>query len=53
MYVVLFTCANTQAVHLELAVDLTADTFLNVFRRFVARRSCPQLMISDNGDISD
>ena len=49
VYVVLFTCANTRAVHLELATDLTADTFLNVFRRFVARRSCPQLMISDNG----
>lgn len=49
VYVVLFTCANTRAVHLELAVDLTADTFLNVFRRFVARRSCPQIMISDNG----
>ena len=49
VYVVLFTCANTRAVHLELAIDLTADTFLNVFRRFVARRSCPQLMISDNG----
>ena len=49
VYVVLFTCANTRAVHLELALDLTAETFLNVFRRFVARRSCPQLMISDNG----
>ena len=49
VYIVLFTCANTRAVHLELAVDLTAETFLNVFRRFVARRSCPQLMISDNG----
>ena len=49
VYVVLFTCANTRAVHLELAVDLTAETFLNVFRRFVARRSCPNILISDNG----
>ena len=49
IYVVLFTCATTRAVHLELAVDMSADTFLNVFRRFVARRSCPKVMISDNG----
>ena len=49
VYVVLFTCATTRAVHLELAVDLTAETFMNVFRRFVARRSCPKTMISDNG----
>ena len=37
-----------QAVHLELATDLSAATFLNAFRRFVARRSCPRLIISDN-----
>ena len=48
VYVVLFTCATTRAVHLELAVDLTDNTFLNVFRRFAVRRSCPQFMISDN-----
>jgi len=49
VYVCLFTCATTRAVHLELAIDLTAETFLRVFRRFVARRSCPRLLISDNG----
>ena len=48
VYVALFTCATTRAVHLELALDLTAETFLNVFRRFVAERSCPAIMISDN-----
>ena len=49
VYVVLFTCANTRAVHLELAIGLTTNTILNLFCRFVARRSCSQLMISDNG----
>ena len=29
--------------------DLTVDNFLQAFRRFVARRSLPQLLISDNG----
>ena len=48
VYVVLFTCAVTRAVHLELVTNLTAATFLNAFRRFVSRRSCPKLIISDN-----
>ena len=48
VYVCLFTCANTRAIHLELAEDLSAETFLILFRRFVARRSCPKIMISDN-----
>jgi len=48
-YICLFTCAATRAVHLELAKDLSAETFLLLFRKFVARRSLPQLIISDNG----
>lgn len=48
-YVCLFTCATTRAVHLELARDMSATTFLQLFRRFVARRSTPRIMISDNG----
>lgn len=47
-YVCMFTCATTRAIHLELARDLSAQTFLNILRRFVARRSSPRLIISDN-----
>ena len=47
-YVCLFTCANTRAVHLELVKDLSVATFLRAFRRFAARRSVPQKIISDN-----
>lgn len=47
-YVCLFTCATTRAVHLELAKDLTAQTFINLLRRFIARRSSPTVIISDN-----
>ena len=36
------------AIHLELAEDCTAEAFVRTFRRFVARRSCPKLVISDN-----
>ena len=44
-YICLFTCATTRAIHLELAKDLSAKTFLLLFRKFVARRSLPRLMI--------
>ncbi|XP_045206090.2 uncharacterized protein LOC123558274 [Mercenaria mercenaria] len=47
-YVCLFTCAATRAVHLELVHDLTDDSFMQAFRRFVSRRSFPRLIISDN-----
>ena len=49
VYLCLFTCATTRAVHLEIVQDLTADTFLMAFRKFVGRRSLPKIMISDNG----
>ena len=48
VYLVLFTCASTRAVHLDLAEDSSAYAFAKVYRRFVARRSSPQLMLSDN-----
>ena len=47
-YICLFTCANTRAIHLEVVSDLTEDSFLQAFRRFVSRRSLPETMISDN-----
>jgi len=28
VYICLFTCANTRAIHLEVVTDLTAETFL-------------------------
>lgn len=48
VYICLFTCANTRAVHLEVVTDLTEENFMQAFRRFVGRKSLPQLMISDN-----
>jgi len=48
VYICLFTCANTRAIHLEVVTDLTEETFLLEFRRFAGRRSLPKLMISDN-----
>jgi hypothetical protein len=48
VYIALFTCAITRAVHLEVVPDMSTPTFLNAFRRFTARRSIPAKMISDN-----
>ena len=48
VYVALFTCCVTRAVHLELVQDLTAATFLCCLRRFVGRRGAPKIMVSDN-----
>ena len=48
VYVCLFTCAVTRAVHLEVVTDLSVETFLLALRRFSGRRSTPKTMISDN-----
>ncbi|XP_064620787.1 uncharacterized protein LOC135483687 [Lineus longissimus] len=48
-YICLFTCAVTRAIHLELVLDMSSETFIRAFRRFVARRSLPSKMVSDNG----
>ena len=48
VYIALFSCCVTRAIHLELVRDLSAETFLCSFRRFVARRGVPSLIVSDN-----
>lgn len=47
-YIVLFTCAVTRAVHLELVNDMTTESFLQAFRRFVSRRGLCKIIYSDN-----
>lgn len=48
-YIALFICLATKAVHIELAADLSAETYLSVFKRFISRRGRPTDMYSDNG----
>ena len=48
VYVLLFTCASTRAVHLELTPSLQVPAFLRAFRRYASRRGLPALFISDN-----
>ncbi|XP_015928300.1 uncharacterized protein [Parasteatoda tepidariorum] len=47
-YIVLFTCATTRDIHLELVSDLSTDKFLLALQRFVGRRGLPHTIYSDN-----
>ena len=47
-YIVLFTCAVTRAIHLEIVYSLSAEDFLRSFIKFCSRRSLPQIIYSDN-----
>uniref|UniRef100_A0A915CW89 Integrase zinc-binding domain-containing protein n=1 Tax=Ditylenchus dipsaci TaxID=166011 RepID=A0A915CW89_9BILA len=49
IWVALFTCMVTRAIHLEVAQDNTALMFLHTLRRFIARRGVPNSITSDNG----
>ena len=48
VWICLFTCIAVRAVHLEVVEDMTAEHFLEAFRRFIARRGKPNKIISDN-----
>lgn len=48
-YVAIFICLATNAVHIELATDLSTDAFLNAFARFTGRRGPCEQLHSDNG----
>ena len=47
-YGITFNCFVTRACHLEACFSLTSDTFLNAFRRFLARQGHPRLLRPDN-----
>ena len=48
VWICLFTCCVTRAVHLELVLDLSAVTFIRCLKRFAARRGLPRKILSDN-----
>ncbi|KAK6175232.1 hypothetical protein SNE40_013739 [Patella caerulea] len=49
VWLCLFTCCSTRAVHLDVVPDLFTSSFLRCFQRFTARRGYPVRVISDNG----
>lgn len=48
-YLCIFICFVTKATHLELAGDLSAESFLNALKRFVSRRGLCNQIFTDNG----
>ena len=48
IWICLYTCCVTRAVHLDIVPDMSAATFIRSVRRFCARRGLPRMFISDN-----
>ena len=48
VYIALFTCTSSRAIHLEVVEDLSAEKFLAALRRFSNRKSTPRIIYSDN-----
>ncbi|XP_068712837.1 uncharacterized protein [Montipora foliosa] len=48
-YGCIFTCLRYRAVHIEVAEDLSTDSFINAVLRFVGRQGPPRIIYSDNG----
>ena len=47
---ILFTCLNTRALHVHLALGYSTDEFMTVFKDYVALKGCPQTVYSDAGN---
>jgi len=48
VYGALFTCMVIRAIHLEMSYDLSGTSFLQAYRKFIARRGIPAVIYSDN-----
>lgn len=48
VYIAVFCCFATKAVHLEVVSDLTTDAFIGALKRFLSRRGRCQTIYSDN-----
>ncbi|XP_055714262.1 uncharacterized protein LOC129808510 [Phlebotomus papatasi] len=51
MYIALYICLATRAVHIELVTDLTTGAFIASLRRFISRRGRPAQILCDNATI--
>ena len=48
VYILLFICASSRAVHLDLTPDMKALAFIRAFKRFTARRGTTNVIINNN-----
>ena len=47
-YVVLYNCASTRGVTLELVPDASSKYFVYSLRKFISRRGCPGKILAGN-----
>ena len=47
-YILLLICASSRAIHLELVPDMSVSGFLQGFKRFMACRGDPDVIVNDN-----
>ena len=48
VWICLFTCGSSRAVHLEIVPTMNTDAFIRCLSRFCSRRRTPSLIISEN-----
>jgi len=48
-WIVLYTCATSRGLVLDLVKDVSAEIFINSLRKFISRRGCPKTIFADNG----
>ncbi|XP_055623266.1 uncharacterized protein LOC129766702 [Toxorhynchites rutilus septentrionalis] len=48
VFVAVFVCLSTKAIHLELVGNLSTDSFIACLKRFAARRGIPKTIYCDN-----
>ncbi|GBN55088.1 hypothetical protein AVEN_10451-1, partial [Araneus ventricosus] len=48
LYVAIFICLSTKAIHLETVSDLSSEAFIASLKRFIARRGKMAMIITDN-----
>ena len=49
VWICLFTCLVTRAIHLDIVPNLSTMTFIRCLKQFTARRGLPRKFLSDNG----
>ena len=48
VYIALFSCCVTRAVHLGLVDEMSSEAFKQCLCKFTAQRGMPSLIVSDN-----
>ena len=47
-YIVIYICASTRGVVLDLVPDASTETFVNSLSKLISGEGCPQKILSDN-----